>query len=34
VNQRRTLTPPDFVNKFLKHKEKGRIFRDLFGLQS
>ena len=34
VNQRRTLRPPDFVHKLLKHMEKGRIFRDLFGVQS
>ena len=34
VNQRRTLTPPDFAHKLLKHMEKGRIFRDLLGGQS
>jgi hypothetical protein len=34
VNQRRTLTPPDFVRKLLKHMEKGRIFSHLLGVQS
>jgi hypothetical protein len=34
VNPHRAITPLDFVHKLLKHIEKERIFRDLFGVQS